>query len=89
MNSADMTVASALAPAPNDPPMKSSCAENSSALRVAVPLRSSAAVIDATPSLPAGSLTDPAFTSTLNDTSGTSRCSMSSSVIPFFSTTFL
>ena len=89
MNSADRTVASGPAPAPKDPPMKSSSSENVSALRVAVPLRRSAAVIDATPSLPAGSLVEPAFIRALNDTSGTSRCSISSTVMPFFSTIFL
>ncbi len=89
MNSADTCVLSTVAPAPKLPPMKSRSAENRSALRASVPLRSSAAVIEATPSFPAGSATDPARTRTLNDTFGTSRCSMSRSVRPFGRTVFL
>lgn len=69
--------------------MKSSSAESWSAARDLVPLRSKSAVIEAVPSLPAGSATEPALTANSKLTMGTSWCSISSSVSPLGSLAFL
>jgi hypothetical protein len=69
--------------------MKSRSADIWSAVRAFVPFLRSPAVNAANPSLPEGSATDPALTMKLKLTSGTSCCSKSNIVMPFFSFTFL
>ena len=87
-NSPETVLKSAPASAPKLPPIKSRSSANFCALRLAVPLRSSPAVTAASPSSPAGSATEPAFTIAARSIIGTPCFSISSNVKPFFRTTF-